>query len=116
MLQRTAIDESQRHRFASLVYDAQRDLYRLAKTAGGSHIQMREKWISRHSAYTAKQRAKELDVWNQIRRTEEEPMEMGIRGNTLLRDGTGTEGRVSAVEKLSKIGAGSTSETMLCFI
>ena len=44
-------------------------------------------------------------------------MEMGIRDNTLLRDhGAGAEGRVSAVEKLSRIGAGSTSETMPYFI
>jgi hypothetical protein len=67
--------------------------------------------------YTTKRQAKELEVWDQIRRTEEEPMEMGTRDNTLLLDlGAGTERLVRAVETLSRTGAGSTSETMLCFI
>jgi hypothetical protein len=56
-------------------------------------------------------------VWNQIRRTEEDPMEMGTMENTLLPDhGAETEGLVRAAEKLSRIGAGSMSETMLFFI
>jgi hypothetical protein len=65
------------------------------------------KWISRRSAYSAKRRAKELDVWNQIRRTEEESMEMGTMDNTLLPDEYAvTKGLVSAVETLlSKTGA-----------
>jgi hypothetical protein len=47
-----------------------------------------------------------LDVWNQIRRTEEDPIEMGTMDNTLLLDqGAVAEGLVSAVEKLTKIGA-----------
>jgi hypothetical protein len=67
--------------------------------------------------YPAKRLTKELDVWNQIRRTEEEPMEMGTMDNTLLPDhGAETEGLVRAVGKLSRIGAGSTSETMPFFI
>jgi hypothetical protein len=58
-----------------------------------------------------------LEVWDQIRRTEEELMEMGTMDNTLLQDhGTGTKGRIRAVETLSTISAGSTSETMPCFI
>jgi len=32
----------------------------------------------------AERRAKELEVWNQIRRTEEEPMEMGTMEKSLL--------------------------------
>ena len=48
-----------------------------------------------------------LDVWNQIRRTEEEPMEMGTMDNTLLQDqGAEAEGLVRALETLSRIGAG----------
>ena len=44
-------------------------------------------------------------------------MEMGAMDNRLLPDhGTGIEGLVSAVETLIRIGIGSTSETMPCFI
>ena len=47
-----------------------------------------------------------LAVWDQIRRTEEELMEMGTMDNTLLQNhGAGIKGRVRAVEKLSRIGA-----------
>ena len=47
-----------------------------------------------------------LDVWNQIRRTEEELMEMGTMDNTLLQGhGPGTEGRGRAGETLSRIDA-----------
>ena len=54
----------------------------------------------------AERRALELEVWDQIRRTEEEPMEMGTIDNPLLQDhGPGTEGPVSAAEKLSGTGA-----------
>ena len=65
------------------------------------------KWLSLRSADTTKRRAKELDVWNQIRRTEEESMEMGTMDNTLLPDEYAvTKGLVSAVETLlSKTGA-----------
>ena len=81
----------------------QRTAHRRFETAS---IATLHKWISLLLAYQPKRRAKELDVWNQIRRTEEEPMEMGIKDNTPLHDhGAGTEGRVSTVGKLSKIGA-----------
>ena len=44
-------------------------------------------------------------------------MEMGTMDNTLLQDqGAEAEGLVRALETLSRIGAGSTSETMLLFI
>ena len=44
-------------------------------------------------------------------------MEMGTMDNPLLRNhGTVTEGCVSDAKTLSRIGAGSMSETMLCFI
>lgn len=68
---------------------------------------MLRKWVSLRSADTTKRRAKELDVWNQIRRTEEESMEMGTMDNTLLPDEYAvTKGLVSAVETLlSKTGA-----------
>lgn len=39
----------------------------------------------------AERRAQELEVWDQIRRTEEEPMGIGTRDNTLLWGGAGTE-------------------------
>ena len=42
-------------------------------------------------------------------------MEMGTMDNTLLHD-QGAEGFVGAVEKLTRIGARSTSETMLFII
>ena len=45
-------------------------------------------------------------VWDQIRRTEEEPMEMGTRDNTLLPDEYAvTKGLVSAVGTLTRTGA-----------
>lgn len=53
---------------------------------------------------TAKRRAKELEMWDQIRRTEEELMEMGTMEHALLQDhGGGTEGFIRAVEKLNKV-------------
>jgi hypothetical protein len=85
------------HGFTLLPCEQQSDLHSIA---------MLRKWISRRSAYSAKRRAKELDVWNQIRRTEEEPMEMGTRGNTLLPDEYAvTKGLVSAVRTLTRTGA-----------
>ena len=64
------------------------------------------KCISRRSAYTAERRAEYTAVWDQIRRTEEELMEMGTMDNTPLQDhGVGTEGLVSTVETLSRTGA-----------
>jgi hypothetical protein len=58
-----------------------------------------------------------LEMWVQIRRTEEELMEMGTMDNTLLQDEYAvTKGLVSAVETLIRTGAASTSETMPCFI
>ena len=45
-------------------------------------------------------------MWNQIRRTEEDPMEMGTGDNTLLPDEYAvTKGLVSAVETLIRTGA-----------
>jgi hypothetical protein len=47
-----------------------------------------------------------LVVWDQIRRTEEEPMEMGTMDNTLLHDHDArTEGLIRAGEEPSRIGA-----------
>lgn len=44
-------------------------------------------------------------------------MEMGTIDNALLRNhSAGTEGCVSGAETLSRVGAGSTFETMLFFI
>ena len=44
-------------------------------------------------------------------------MEMGTMDNTLLPDhGAWIERLLRAVERLSRTGAGSTSETMLCLI
>ena len=96
------------HGFTLLPCEPQSDLHSIA---------MLGKWIRCRSADTTKRRAEELEVWDQIRRTEEEPMEMGTMDNRLLQDhSTGTEGLGRAVERLSKIGAWSSSETMLCFI
>ncbi len=48
----------------------------------------------------------ELAVWDQILRTEEEPMEKETMDNTLLQDhGVGTEGLLSATATLSRMGA-----------
>jgi hypothetical protein len=46
-----------------------------------------------------------LEVWDQIRRTEEEAMEMGTMEEALLQNHcVGTEGAVSTAAELSKIG------------
>ena len=85
------------HGFTLLPCEPQSDLHSIA---------MLGKWIRCRSADTTKRRAEELEVWDQIRRTEEEPMEMGTIDNPLLQDhGPGTEGPVSAAEKLSGTGA-----------
>ena len=54
----------------------------------------------------AERRAQELEVWDQIRRTEEELMEMGTMKNALLQDHCiQTDGTGSTAAGLSKIGA-----------
>jgi len=44
------------------------------------------KWINVRSADTAERRPNDLEVEDQIRRTEDEPMEMGTMDHALLRE------------------------------
>lgn len=63
-------------------------------------------WINARSADRAERRANELEAEDQIRRTEEEPMEMGTMDKTLLREhGVGIEGMVRSMDGLSRIVA-----------
>jgi len=60
------------------------------------HLRTEKVTIARLTA-GAEQDTTEPEVWNQIRRTDEQPMEMGTMENTLLRDqgiGTGLSVRV----------------------
>jgi hypothetical protein len=64
------------------------------------------KWINACSAEKAERRVNELEVSNQIRRTEEESMEMGTMDKTLLREPrVETEGIVRSMKGLSRIVA-----------
>lgn len=63
-------------------------------------------WINARSADRAERRANELEAEDQIRRTEEEPMEMGTMDKALLREhGVGIEGMVRSMDGLSRIVA-----------
>lgn len=54
----------------------------------------------------AEQCAKKLEVWDQIRRTEEDSIEIGAMGDALLQNhGVETEWAMRAVATLSSIGA-----------
>ena len=56
------------------------------------------------STQAAKRQANELKVWNQIRRTEEEPMEIGTMEHALLQNHrVGATGTVSMAAGLSRI-------------
>ena len=67
---------------------------------------MLRKWISLRYAYTATRRAEKLEVWDQIRRTEEEPMEVGtIEHALLLKHRVVAKGTVSMAAEPNKVVA-----------
>ena len=57
----------------------------------------------------------ELEVWDQIRRTEEDRMEIGTMDDALLPGDSAEAGYIPiSMDRLSRSGAGSTSATDPC--